>query len=196
MWWGGGLRWWKAITGSKGRPDPDEGPLGIMGAWTRTDTLSGTEALSIRKQPAWRGAPSPNGGSGGRIRRAGRWLWFKSLMHQMAGQWQRGCGGGGCDRSAGEQCPVHLTDSSSGPAEAPASAPECALSSAPSTTCAARVKSRNSPSRSPQPPALPRISSIPTCPGFEMSPGGGLRGWRSLNAHPPWLHSGKLPAYF
>ena len=99
-----------------------------MGAWTRTDTLSGREALSIRKQPAWRGAPSPNGGSGGRIRRAGRWLRFKSLMHRLAGQWQRGCGGGGCDRSAGEQCPVRLTDSSSGPAEAPASAPEGALS--------------------------------------------------------------------
>lgn len=127
-WWGGGLRWWKAITGSKGRPDSDEGPLGIMGAWTRMDTLSGREALSIGKQPAWRMAPSPNGSSGGRIRRAGRWLRFKSLTHQLARQRQQGCGGGCCDRSPGEQCPVRLANSSSGPTEAPASAPEGALS--------------------------------------------------------------------
>lgn len=143
-----------------------------MGACTRRGTLSGREALSVRKQPAWRGAPSPNGGSGGRVRRAARWLGFKSLMHRLAEQWQQGCGGGGCGRSAGEQCPGRLTDSSSGPAEAPASAPEGAPSSAPFATCAARGKSRSSPSRSPPPPpAPPRISSIPTCPGFRTSPG-------------------------
>lgn len=48
---------------------------------------------------------------------------FKPLMHWLAGQWRRVCGGGGQDPSAGEQGPGRSTDSSSGPAEAPASAP-------------------------------------------------------------------------
>lgn len=44
-------------------------------------------------------------------------------MHRLAGQWRRGCGEEGRDPSAGGQGPVRLTDSSSGLAEAPTSAP-------------------------------------------------------------------------
>lgn len=77
----------------------------------------------LRTQPAWRGAPSSNGGSDGRVRREAWWLQFKSLMHRLAGQWRRACGAGGRDPSVGVRGPSHLTDSSSGPAEAPASAP-------------------------------------------------------------------------
>lgn len=127
--------------------------------------------VSNEKQ-ACRGAPSANGGSGGRVRRAARWLRFKSLMHRLAGQWRWGCGGGGRDPNAGGQGPGRLTDSSSGLVKAPASAPGNAPSSCPSATCAARGKSRSNPSRSPPPPpAPPRISSIPTCPGLRTSPG-------------------------
>lgn len=55
-------------------------------------------------------------------------LGFKSLMHRLVGQRWRECGREGYDPSAGEQGPGRWTDSSSGPAEAPASAPEGALS--------------------------------------------------------------------
>lgn len=137
------------------RPDTDEGPLGITGTWTWKAPYLGGWPCQLRSQPAWRGAPSPNSSSGGRVRREARWLRFKSLMHWLAGQWRRGCGGGGRDPSAGEQGPGRLTDNSSGPAEAPASAPGGAPSSAPSATCAATGKSRSSPSRSCREKAKP-----------------------------------------
>lgn len=66
-------------------------------------------------------AAAESGGQYGGLR-------FKSLMHWLAGQRRWGCGGGGYDPSAGEQGPGRWTDSSSGLAEAPASAPRGAPS--------------------------------------------------------------------
>lgn len=77
--------------------------------------LIGERGPVSKESAAWRGAPSRNGGSGGRVRWAARWLRFKSLMHQLTGQWQRGCDGGGRDWSVGEQSPGRLTDSSPAP---------------------------------------------------------------------------------
>lgn len=151
--------------------DPEKGSLVVTGAKIWKGTLSGREALSVTKSRRVEGLPARMAAAAA-VRRAARWLRFKSLMHRLAGQWRWGCGGGGRDPSAGGQGPGRLTDSSSGLAEAPASAPGDAPSSCPSATRAAREKSRSNPSRSPPPPpAPPRISSIPTCPGLRTSPG-------------------------
>jgi hypothetical protein len=97
--------------------DTDEGPLGITGTLTRGGG-PGREGNSRCGE----GLPAIMAVAAA-VRKAVCGLRFKSLMHRLAGQrWQR-CGREGYDLSAGEQCPGHLTDSSSGHAEAPASAP-------------------------------------------------------------------------
>lgn len=71
--WGEGVRWRRVVSdNSNGRPDTDEGSLVITGGLDMEGHPIREGGPVSNEKQACRGAPSPNGGSGGRVRRAAR----------------------------------------------------------------------------------------------------------------------------